>query len=122
MTSFIHLVWAPEDEGAGKKSPFAGEGTLGPTMDSRLGEALPEMGPGDAADTGGMAVDPTVIGPSYAGGFRDVGAGERAMSSDVPAGGQSDTFFDDEAERQYEREQSMPPGGNLGGDIDHWRP
>lgn len=82
MKSLIHLVWAPEDQGAGK----------------------------------------WMSEPSQRLASESLAASERAMSADKPESSQSDTFFDDEAERQYEREQSMPPGGNLGGDIDHWRP
>jgi hypothetical protein len=85
MTPFIHLVWSPEDEGAGK---WVSEPGLRLASETQFSASAP-----------------------------DAEAGDRAMSPAEP-----DAFFDDEAERQYEREQSMPPGGNLGGDIDHWRP
>lgn len=43
-----------------------GGGSLGATMESRLAEPLREMGPADAADTGGIAIDPTAIMPGPA--------------------------------------------------------
>jgi hypothetical protein len=45
-----------------------------------------------------MAINPAVVLPSEAGGFRDIGAGDQAYRPDLPAGGPSDNFFDEEAD------------------------
>jgi hypothetical protein len=105
---FFSRFWAPDDLGAPKlpeepsqklpsQSQFAGEGQLGATMSSRLGEALSAMGPGDAADTGGVGIDPTVINASTFAGETWLAPQEGAQGA-MAAGGQADTFFDQEAE------------------------
>lgn len=120
MMRFTHTVWAPADDDA-KKRPSEpsqqippqvqfsdyGGGTIGPTIDSRVGEALPGMGPADAADTGGMDVDPTVILPPEAGGYRNVGAGENAVRADLAPGGQPDNLLDVEDNPEAHLPQDM---------------
>lgn len=100
---FFNQCWAPDDRDATtpperpSRSRLADEGPLGATMGSRLGEALSAMGPGDAADTGGAAIDPTVINPPTFAGETWLASQEGAQGA-MAAGGQPDTFFDQEAE------------------------
>lgn len=112
---FFSQFWAPDDPGAPQRpeepsrqqpsqSRFAGEGQLGGTMSSRLGEALSAMDPGDAADTG---LDPTAIYPPAFTGETWLAAQEGGQVT-LPAGGQADTFFDQEAELAERRGVRSP--------------
>lgn len=105
---FFSQYWAPDDLGAPRRpeepSRFAGEGQLGGTMSSRLGEALSAMGPGDAADTG---LDPTAIDSPTFGGEAWLASQEESQGA-MAAGGQADTFFDQEAELAERRGVRSP--------------
>jgi hypothetical protein len=116
---FFSRFWAPDDLGAPKlpeepsqklpsQSQFAGEGQLGATMSSRLGEVLSAMGPGDAADTGGIGIDPTAINPPTFAGETWLASQEGSLGA-MAAGGQSDTFFDQVAERADRRVDPEAP-------------
>lgn len=73
-----------------------GGGNPGATMISRLQEVLPGMGPEDAADTGGKAIDPTEIVPVVSTGnlpeealgqpmrLNEPSAGSESVSADTP--------------------------------------
>jgi hypothetical protein len=119
---FFSQFWAPDDMGGPQRpeepsrqqppqSRFAGEGQLGGTMSSRLGEALSAMGPGDAADTGGAGIDPTVINPPTFAGETWLAAQEGSQGA-MAAGGQPDTFFDQEAELAERRGARAPQRGD----------
>lgn len=93
--------WAPDDRGAPeqpeqpRRSPLRDEGILGATMTSRLGDALHDMGPAEAADTGGMAVDPTISGtPTFTAESWLID--QETAESDVPTGGMADTWYEQE--------------------------
>lgn len=102
MTRFM----APDDRGAPKlpdepsqhlpsQTQFRGEGSIGPTMGSRVGEALSHMGPGDAADTGGIAIDPTVINPPTFTAESWL-IDQESTEGEVPAGGMADNWLEQE--------------------------
>ncbi|MOA18826.1 hypothetical protein D3C78_1391680 [compost metagenome] len=64
-------------------------------MTSRLGGALSGMGPAEAADTGGMAIDPTATStPTFTAESWLID--QDPAEEDVPEGGMADTFFDQE--------------------------
>jgi hypothetical protein len=119
---FLSRFFAPDDPGApmhpeepGRKPPsrseLAAEGQLGATMSSRLGEALSTMGPGDAADTGGVGIDPTAINPPSFAGESWLASQEGGQGA-TAAGGQPDTFFDQEAELAERRGVRAPEQGD----------
>lgn len=116
---FFNQCWAPDDRGAPEppvsptppaRSRLADEGQLGATMSSRLGDVLSTMGPGDAADTGGVGIDPTAINPpSFA--VESWFASQEGDQGATAPGGQPDTFFDQEAELAERRGVRAPARG-----------
>ena len=87
----------PENQAQPVRGGQAPDGLLGPTMISGLQDVLPGMAPAEPADTGGMAINPTVVLPPQSAAEQGWTGAERA---DVPAGGQPDNFFDAEEERR----------------------
>lgn len=81
--------------------PGGGGGNPGATMESRLTEPIREMGPAQAADTGGVADNPLVTQAYYPAGEVGLGgdAAER-MQSAVPYGGLPGEYPPERAEEE----------------------